>query len=405
MNKGQKRLIIGIAFIASQVLTYMIIQSVSIGTLFAQSIKGPLISWSGPNLVQNMTSTSITVSWRTEVQSKSVIYYGTSPDVKTMTTTSINENVIQHTVEITGLQPNTTYYYKVGDGKFFTPLYYFKTLPEDPDVVSFCVYGDTRPPDSRNKDVVALMAKRDPQFWLHVGDLVGAGGSMPQWDTFLDELRGLSEYSSFMPVIGNHEYYGESSGEPMNFYEIFALPGDESTFAFSVGDVLIMALNTRDWSKWTDGHAVKPEELAWANQTLAENYLKYKWILLYCHYPPFSTWGVDTKVVNDIKPLAERYDVDVVFTGHVHNYERFDVPNNQTGNTNITYFVTGGGGAPLDSASGSSDFSQAYFSQYQYLYCNITDTSMYVECVNLTESVIDNWTLGVKDRSTLNSTW
>jgi len=76
------------------------------------------------------------------------------------------------------------------------------------------------------------MEKRKPEFWLHVGDLVGSGGNMAEWDTYLNELKGLAEYSSFMPVIGNHEYYGEETGEPYNFKEIFALPGNESTFAF-----------------------------------------------------------------------------------------------------------------------------------------------------------------------------
>ncbi|MHA1890969.1 MAG: fibronectin type III domain-containing protein, partial [Promethearchaeota archaeon] len=315
MRKKQKNLLIGLLFIVAQVFSFSVIGVISSREMFASKINGPIISWSGPNLVQNMTSTSITITWQTITNRSGVLYYGTSPDIGSMKHVTDDLEGYHHEVQITGLQPNTTYYYKVGDGMFFTPLYYFKTLPEDPDIVSFCVYGDTRPPDSRNKDVVALMAKRDPQFWLHVGDIVGAGGETEQWDTFLKEIKGLGEYSSFMPVIGNHEYYGESSGEPMNFYEIFALPGDESTFAFSVGDVLIMALNTRDGSKWTDGHAVKAEELAWANQTLAENYLKYKWIILYCHYPPYSSNGVRSYVKNDIVPLAERYDVDVVFTG------------------------------------------------------------------------------------------
>jgi len=39
-------------------------------------------------------------------------------------------------------------------------------------------------------------------------------------------------------------------------------------------------------------------------------------------------------------PLFELYDVDMVFTGHDHNYEHGEV-------NGIHYVVTGGGGAPL----------------------------------------------------------
>ncbi|MHA1715507.1 MAG: fibronectin type III domain-containing protein [Promethearchaeota archaeon] len=365
-------------------------------------IFGPYITWAGDdNDIFNMTSTSITISWKTPEPEESMVEYGTSPshlDNKIMNRT----RAIMHHVTLTGLTPRTTYYYRVGNSLIKSPVFHFTTMDENPDLMRFCIYGDTRPPNSRNEEVVDQMEKRNPQFWLHVGDLVGAGGDIKQWNDFLKQIRGLSERSSFMPVIGNHEYYGEATSEPETFYEIFSLPGDESTFAFEVGDILFMAINTRVNEKWENNHSVAPDEWAWANQTLAMHYRDYKWIVLYCHYPPYSSNGVSEPVYNDIVPLAETYDVDVVFTGHVHNYERFNVPNSRINGSAIPYFVTGGGGAPLSGLRDNpSTYSESYYSKYQYMYCEVNSTNMYFECVDINGVLLDNWTISIKDRTNI----
>jgi len=170
--------------------------------------------------------------------------------------------------------------------------------------------------------------------------------------------------------------------------------------------MLFIAINTREGGIWADGHSVDPAEWDYVNQTLHDNYLNFKWLVLYTHYPPYSTNGDATEVEADIIPLAEKYDVDAVFTGHVHNYERFNVPNSETGNTTIPYFVTGGGGAPL---SGRQEipkpYSESYFSQYQYMYCEVNETTFAFECVDINEELRDEWNVTVKNRTYLNVSW
>ena len=60
--------------------------------------------------------------------------------------------------------------------------------------------------------------------------------------------------------------------------------------------------------------------------------------------------------------MFDYFDVDIVFNGHDHFYERAQVDN-------ITYVVTGGGGAPLYDV-GSSWWT--VYAEKTYHYCLIT---------------------------------
>ena len=55
-----------------------------------------------------------------------------------------------------------------------------------------------------------------------------------------------------------------------------------------------------------------------------------------------------------LAPLFEQYGVDVVFTGHNHNYERNEV-------NGVTYIVTGGGGAPALYKTEESELTREAF--------------------------------------------
>lgn len=61
--------------------------------------------------VEQLTSTSVVITWKTNHQATSKVNYGTTLDFgKDKQTTKRSYN---HRVEITGLDPNTTYYYEV----------------------------------------------------------------------------------------------------------------------------------------------------------------------------------------------------------------------------------------------------------------------------------------------------
>ncbi len=84
----------------------------------------------GPYL-QTMTDTSVIVRWRTDLSTDSVVRYGTAPGSLTMTET-VAGSVTEHTVELTGLSPLTTYYYSIGNSSNAfagDTSFYFTTSP------------------------------------------------------------------------------------------------------------------------------------------------------------------------------------------------------------------------------------------------------------------------------------
>ena len=75
------------------------------------------------------------------------------------------------------------------------------------------------------------------------------------------------------------------------------------------------------------------------------------WKIAVFHHPPYTCGGHagNTDVARRWVPLFERYGVQLVLSGHDHNYQRFAARNG------VTYVVHGGGGAgPLPAARLSS---------------------------------------------------
>ncbi len=65
----------------------------------------------GPYL-QMATPTGLTVRWRTDQSVDGVVRYGTAPD--SLGQTAVGNTGTEHEVGLSGLQPDTRYYYSIG---------------------------------------------------------------------------------------------------------------------------------------------------------------------------------------------------------------------------------------------------------------------------------------------------
>ena len=158
--------------------------------------------------------------------------------------------------------------------------------------------------------------------------------------------------NKFFPAVGNHDYVSDSLSA---FQGYFTLPGNERYYDFQRGGIHFFCINS---GIATDGDVIEPDALSGsatehrAEESIMANWLEGKlassnahWKVVYFHHPPHSS---DVNMGSGKGTPAMRWpfhdwDVDVVISGHGHQYERIK----DTNNSDFPYIVNGAGGAPL----------------------------------------------------------
>lgn len=286
---------------------------------------------------QNDPQTTMTITWRTDVEGEKSIAYFSSDDglevvnyekLEAETFTFEETAAWLHSVEITGLTPATTYWAVLEtDGKR-SEKFSFKTAPDKAEDVVFVIGADAQHVRTQIdviREVFRKAAEEDPDFFVYSGDFVNAELSDFEWDIFFDtwdELMITDEGRRIpiMPTPGNHEVvagYGGTRDSAVFFYNRFLLPEPQNYYALQYGpDLTVFTLNSNHTSP-IDG-----DQLAWLENSL-EEHKDSKWMV--AHYHDGSWWGTETmhaKIRNYWVPLFEEYGVDIVHSGHSHSYAR-----------------------------------------------------------------------------------
>jgi 3',5'-cyclic AMP phosphodiesterase CpdA len=242
------------------------------------------------------------------------------------------------------------------------------------------IYGDSRTGIETHKKILALIMEKHPEAVFNVGDIVEDGRKPEEWPVFNEITKELRANTNFYPVLGNHE-----EDSPL-FYSNFELPGNEQWYSVNFNKIHFTVLNSnKDLS-------VGSEQYKWLENDLASVGKDIKFKVVTFHHPPFSTGkhGYDEKGLSlSISPLFEKYKVSAVFNGHDHDYERLEVGP-------VSYFVVGGGGAPLYPQVGKSDFSKNFLSVYSYSVLERTKDELKVSVYDIDDRLIDVTTIKVQ---------
>jgi 3',5'-cyclic AMP phosphodiesterase CpdA len=291
-----------------------------------ESISTPVII-RGPYL-QYVTPNSVLVVWETDGLARGAVEYGTTLQYGAYATDYILSN--RHAIRLEKLNPYTTYHYRVHAGTLtYSEDNTFKSAAvKEQDSFRFCVIGDTQVVSDKLRQLGKRMVDYSPDFFIVVGDLVEDGSDMNRWDRFFEWGRVLMKGSPLFTTLGNHEE------NDINYYNLFYLPNNEIWYSFDYGNVHFIALENNGFTPLSKGS----EQYRWLENDLAGN--KSRWTVVFCHIPFYdSTLSQDVKILrDDLQPLFERYKVDMVLSGHAHDYERSVV-------NGIQYIVTGGGTA------------------------------------------------------------
>ena len=313
------------------------------------------LTWQRDDLAHAMT-----VTWQSlEEGSGSTVLYDTEPrggdpglyafSTEGVAHTYSGASGIIHDVELTGLEPETIYYLISGGEGGWSGEMAFKTAPLGRRDLRFVVGGDSRSNPNDRDAVSSAMSETSPSFVLFSGDLVNDGTIQREWDGFfvhMDEYwtgeDGLT--IPIVPALGNHDK------NTVNYFDQFALPGNEEWFSIDWGpDLHIVVLNSEATVEGLEAQTL------WLEEDL-EEHADYPWKVVLLHrniLPSYHDWWLTA--INRWVPVWDTHGVDLVVTGHSHNYMRSN-PVNLTASMEeaqpsfdegVMYLSSGGWGAPL----------------------------------------------------------
>nr|GMD59847.1 purple acid phosphatase 23 [Ipomoea batatas] len=286
---------------------------------------------------------------------------------------------IIHHVRIDGLEPQTKYYYKCGDSSLgeMSEELVFETLPlpapnQYPRRIA--VVGDLGLTSNSTTTIDHLVAN-DPSMVLMVGDLSyanqylttgGKGAScyscqfpdapiretyQPRWDGWGRFMEPLTSRVPMMVIEGNHEIEPQAEGVTFQSYLTrFSVPSKESGstsnfyYSFNAGGVHFIMLGAYvDYNRTGAQYSWLLEDLKKLDRSITP------WLVAAWHSPWYNSYSSHYQEFEcmrlEMEEVLYQYGVDIVFSGHVHAYERMNRVYNYTLDPcGPVYIIVGDGG-------------------------------------------------------------
>jgi len=348
----------------------------------------------GPYL-QNLREDRVTVCWQTNTPAPAVVHLSTDKG-QSLRTWDVPGTSTHHEVVLDELTADTAYRYEVrlhgrrssgGQGRF-------RTAPPAGRPIDFAVWGDSRSHPDLCQAVADRILASGVSMCLHSGDLVACGGDARQWDRMLFEPAAkLLRRVALWPAIGNHELCTGPDGTAGRdlYRRHFALPDPEFYYSFDYGDAHILVLDSNN-------DAISDErQYAFAEHDLAAT--KARWKIVMFHHPLFTAGAHGSQIPMRVKyaPLLARYNVDLIITGHNHNYQLtkpirhfFEKAQQHP----YLHLVSGGGGAPLYEDLPEHDlWYDRGFTANHYVHIHIEGDTLTASVLGLDGKLLDRFTI------------
>lgn len=247
-----------------------------------------------------------------------------------------------HTVNFEGLQPDTSYLYRVGDPvqDSWSEWIEFTTAADTDEPFEFIFLGDAQNDIEEHWTRVverAYQHSTDIDLMVHPGDLVDFGDRDHEWGEWTQAVARNGAQVPTLAAPGNHEYFREDGSRELSDYwrAQFANPDngptghedyDNTVYSVDHQGVRFISLNSAYREAEPGDPAAQQQFLDgqadWLEDQLSDN--PNDWTVVFFHHPTYSTGeGRDNSLSrNTWRPLLEENDVDLVLSGHDHTYGR-----------------------------------------------------------------------------------
>lgn len=331
----------------------------------------------------------MTVSWIANNDLSAYIRYGKSGvmnNTKLAKVSTFNNGGwvgYTYTVTLNGLEPHTKYTYIVGSDEFgWSEPSEFKTFTNKnfADLkVRLAITGDlgaTIEGEDTIKRLADLASSHYVNSILHSGDIGYADGIQRIWDKFGRMIQPISRFVPYMVAAGNHEIAVVSLLDLETFTERWFMPFamnsskyDEKPYFYSIdyGPVHAITLNTEHPLNYP---YLSDIQLQWLeNDLIKANQVRHirPWIIVHFHRPMYCTstrtlqcYDFGEILKSYLEDIFAKYQVDIVFSGHLHYYERtWPVYKNITDknliNPKYPIYIVNGAGGNREGFSGMKD--------------------------------------------------
>jgi hypothetical protein len=220
--------------------------------------------------------------------------------------------------------------------------------------------------------------------------MVDDGRVQSYWDSWFADVdanwtgdKGLM--IPVVPCLGNHE------SNSTNYYEQFALPGNEQWFYYDWGPTLrIIVLNSEAFDS-----QIQTDQVTWLHSVLSQT-PENMWKIVMFHRNIYYAGGhTDERNLRDYwVPLFDRYHVDIVVQGHSHLYHRTKPMNDSlpvySYREGTMYLTAGGWGAPLHTYYNQS-YSAYGSSAYHFVLASVfKNGSLHLEVKEVNGQTFDS---------------
>jgi predicted phosphodiesterase len=249
-------------------------------------------------------------------------------------------------------------------------------LPLKPKSVRFAVIGDNGTGRSPEFEVAQQMETYlrlvNFSFVIMLGDNIYGGHSPKDYaQKFELPYKPLLDAGvKFYAALGNHDKQSESHYGPFNM-------GGERYYSFKKDDVAFFVL---------DSSYMDPAQVDWLEKQLRDS--NATWKICYFHHPLYSdgkAHGPDLDLRSVLGPLFQKYQVNVVFAGHEHFYERLKPQNG------IYYFILGNSGQLRFHNIRHSDQTEVGFDTDRgFMLVEVEGDELYFQTITRTGLTIDS---------------